>query len=232
MTVISLDSLSKVYRAAVPVTALDGVSLAIEPAEFVAIMGASGSGKSTLMNLLGMLDRPTSGSYRFDGREVARLGDGQLAALRRERIGFVFQSFNLFARKSALDNVALPLNYAGVPRRERRQRAAQMLERVGLADRGHHRPSELSGGQQQRVAIARALVNEPSLILADEPTGNLDSRTGEEILHLLEELNGRGVTLAVVTHDERIAAHAARIVRLADGKVVSDEQIARPEEAA
>ena len=228
MTVIDLDSISKVYRAAVPVTALDGVSLNIEPGEFVAIMGASGSGKSTLMNLVGLLDRPSSGSYRFDGREVGRLGDDELATLRRQRMGFVFQSFNLFARKSALDNVALPLTYAGVPRRDRRRRAERMLERVGLADRGHHRPSELSGGQQQRVAIARALVNEPSLILADEPTGNLDSRTGEEILALLHELNERGVTLVVVTHDELIASRAARIVRLADGRVVSDEQVVRP----
>jgi putative ABC transport system ATP-binding protein len=223
VTVIALDSISKVYPAAVPVTALDGVSLTIEPGEFVAIMGASGSGKSTLMNLLGLLDRPTSGSYVFDEHEVARLSDGQLAALRRDRIGFVFQSFNLFARKSAADNVALPLTYAGVPRGERRRRAAEMLERVGLTDRGHHRPSELSGGQQQRVAIARALVNEPSLILADEPTGNLDSRTGEEILLLLQALNEHGVTLLVVTHDELIASRAARIVRLADGRVVSDE---------
>jgi len=228
VTVIDLDSISKVYRAAVPVTALDGVSLNIEPGEFVAIMGASGSGKSTLMNLVGLLDRPSSGSYRFDGREVGRLGDDELATLRRQRMGFVFQSFNLFARKSALDNVALPLTYAGVPRRDRRRRAERMLERVGLADRGHHRPSELSGGQQQRVAIARALVNEPSLILADEPTGNLDSRTGEEILALLHELNERGVTLVVVTHDELIASRAARIVRLADGRVVSDEQVVRP----
>jgi putative ABC transport system ATP-binding protein len=223
VTVIALDSISKVYPAAVPVTALDDVSLTIEPGEFVAIMGASGSGKSTLMNLLGLLDRPTSGSYVFDEHEVARLSDGQLAALRRDRIGFVFQSFNLFARKSAADNVALPLTYAGVPRGERRRRAAEMLERVGLTDRGHHRPSELSGGQQQRVAIARALVNEPSLILADEPTGNLDSRTGEEILLLLQALNEHGVTLLVVTHDELIASRAARIVRLADGRVVSDE---------
>ncbi|CAN5798873.1 ABC transporter ATP-binding protein [soil metagenome] len=223
MTVIALDSISKVYPAAVPVTALDDVSLAIQPGEFVAIMGASGSGKSTLMNLLGLLDRPTTGSYVFDDQEVARLNDGQLAALRRDRIGFVFQSFNLFARKSATDNVALPLTFAGVPRGERRRRAAEMLERVGLTDRGHHRPSELSGGQQQRVAIARALVNEPSLILADEPTGNLDSKTGEEILLLLQALNEHGVTLLVVTHDELIASRAARIVRLADGMVVSDE---------
>ncbi|HUG47288.1 MAG TPA: ABC transporter ATP-binding protein [Candidatus Limnocylindria bacterium] len=225
MSVISLESVTKVYPAAVPVTALDDVSLDVKPGEFVAIMGASGSGKSTLMNLLGLLDRPTAGSYRFDEQEVSQLGDGRLAAMRRERIGFVFQSFNLLARKSALDNVALPLTYAGVARGERRRRAEDMLERVGLADRGRHRPSELSGGQQQRVAIARALINEPSLILADEPTGNLDSRTGEEILELLAGLNERGVTLIVVTHDERIAARAARIVRLADGRVVADERV-------
>jgi ABC-type lipoprotein export system ATPase subunit len=232
MSVIALDGVSKVYPAAVPVTALDGVSVSVSPGEFVAIMGASGSGKSTLMNLIGLLDRPTSGSYRFDEREVAPLPDGHLAALRRERIGFVFQSFNLFARKSALDNVALPLTYAGVPRGERRGRAARMLERVGLADRGQHRPSELSGGEQQRVAIARALVNEPSLVLADEPTGNLDSRTGEEILTLLQSLNERGVTLLVVTHDERIASRAARIVRLADGRIISDAAVAERSRAA
>jgi ABC-type lipoprotein export system ATPase subunit len=223
--VIELKEIGKVYPAAEPVTALDDVTLAVEPGEFVAIMGASGSGKSTLMNLIGLLDRPTTGSYLFEGREVAPLSDGALAGLRRDRLGFVFQSFNLLGRKSALDNVALPLTYAGVPRGERRQRAAQMLERVGLADRGRHRPSELSGGQQQRVAIARALVNEPSLILADEPTGNLDSKTGAEIFALLQGLNERGVTLIVVTHDENIAGHAARIVRLADGRLTSDETI-------
>jgi putative ABC transport system ATP-binding protein len=225
VSVIFLDSITKVYPAAVPVTALDDVSIDVEPGEFVAIMGASGSGKSTLMNLVGLLDRPTAGSYRFDGEEVARLSDGQLARLRRERIGFVFQSFNLLGRKSALDNVALPLTFAGVGRGDRQRRAAQVLERVGLADRGHHRPAELSGGQQQRVAIARALVNNPSLILADEPTGNLDSRTGAEILALLQELNEHGVTLVVVTHDQNIASHAARIVRLADGRVTSDETV-------
>jgi putative ABC transport system ATP-binding protein len=228
VSVIFLDSITKVYTAAVPVTALDDVSIHVEPGEFVAIMGASGSGKSTLMNLVGLLDRPTAGSYRFDDEEVARLSDGQLARLRRERIGFVFQSFNLLGRKSALDNVALPLTFAGVGRADRRRRAAQMLERVGLADRGHHRPSELSGGQQQRVAIARALVNQPSLILADEPTGNLDSRTGAEILALLQELNEQSVTLVVVTHDANIANQAARIVRLADGRVTSDETVDEP----
>ena len=224
MPVIELDSVTKVYPSAVPVTALDGVSLTVEPGEFVAIMGKSGSGKSTLMNLLGLLDRPTRGRYRFDDRDVAGQSDGQLAALRRQRLGFVFQSFNLFPRKSALDNVALPLTYAGVGRDERRRRASEMLERVGVADRARHRPAELSGGQQQRVAIARALVNEPAVILADEPTGNLDSRTGEEILVLLADLNERGVTLLVVTHEDVVARRASRIVRLADGRVVADER--------
>ncbi|CAN5644407.1 ABC transporter ATP-binding protein [soil metagenome] len=224
MPVLELADISKVYPAAVPVTALDGVSLSIEAGEFVAIMGASGSGKSTLMNLLGLLDRPTAGSYLFEDRDVARLSDGELAGIRRQRLGFVFQSFNLFGRKSALDNVALPLAFAGVPRADRRRRASVMLERVGLADRAHHRPSELSGGQQQRVAIARALVNEPALILADEPTGNLDSRTGAEILEILADLNDAGVTLLVVTHDELIAARAKRIIRLSDGRVVADER--------
>ena len=224
MPVIELDSVTKVYRSTVPVTALDGVSLTVEAGEFVAIMGQSGSGKSTLMNLLGLLDRPTRGRYRFDGREMAGQSDGQLAALRRQRLGFVFQSFNLFPRKSALDNVALPLTYARVARAERRRRAFGMLERVGVADRARHRPAELSGGQQQRVAIARALVNEPAVILADEPTGNLDSRTGEEILALLADLNERGVTLLVVTHEDVVARRATRIVRLADGRVVGDER--------
>jgi len=191
-------------------------------------MGPSGSGKSTLMNVIGLLDRPSSGSYRFDGAEVGRLGDNALAAIRRSRVGFVFQSFNLFGRKSALDNVAAPLLYAGMRRGERRRRALAMLERVGLADRARHRPRELSGGQQQRVAIARALVNQPQLILADEPTGNLDQRTGEEVLGLLGALHAQGVTLLLVTHDERVAHHAQRILRLVDGQVVADEVVAEP----
>ncbi len=226
--VLELRDVRKVYPGAVPVVALDGVPLTVAAGEFVAIMGPSGSGKSTLMNLLGLLDRPTAGSYRFDGREVHTLSDGQLAAIRRERIGFVFQSFNLFPRKSALDNVALPLTYAGLPRGDRRWRAAAMLERVGLAERSHHRPNALSHGEQQRVAIARALVNSPAVILADEPTGNLDSRTAEEILTLLQALNARGVTLLVVTHDEWVAHHAGRIIRLADGRLVADERIEAP----
>ncbi len=226
MPVLQLQSIAKVYPAAVPVRALDGVSLSIEGGEFVAIMGASGSGKSTLMNLLGLLDRPTEGSYHFEGRAVAKLSDGELARIRRERLGFVFQSFNLFSRKSALDNVALPLMFAGTVRGDRRRRAREMLVRVGLADRADHRPSQLSGGQQQRVAIARALVNEPALILADEPTGNLDSRTGAEILEILRSLNETGVTLLVVTHDELVASLARRIIRLSDGLVVADEVVA------
>jgi putative ABC transport system ATP-binding protein len=226
MPVLELANIRKVYPSAVPVVALDEVSLDVDAGEFVAVMGASGSGKSTLMNLLGLLDRPTEGAFRFEGREVARLSDGDLARVRRERLGFVFQSFNLFARKSALDNVALPLTFAGVGRGDRRQRAREMLERVGLADRADHRPSELSGGQQQRVAIARALVNEPALILADEPTGNLDSRTGAEILAILNGLNETGVTLMVVTHDERVASLARRVIKLSDGRVVADERSA------
>ena len=230
--VLELRDVRKVYPGAVPVVALDGLSLSVAAGEFMAIMGPSGSGKSTLMNLLGLLDRPTAGSYAFDGREVHALSDGQLAALRRGRIGFVFQSFNLFPRKSALDNVGLPLTYAGTPRGERRRRAAHMLERVGLAARSHHHPKALSGGEQQRVAVARALVNEPAVILADEPTGNLDSRTGEEILGLLQALNARGVTLLIVTHDERVAHHAGRIIRLADGRLVADERVDDPLRAA
>jgi ABC-type lipoprotein export system ATPase subunit len=230
--VLELSDVRTAYPGAVPVVALDGVPLRVGAGEFVAIMGPSGSGKSTLMNLLGLLDRPTAGSYRSDGREVRTLSDDQLAAIRRERIGFIFQSFNLFPRKSAVDNVALPPTFAGLPRGDRRRRAAAMLERVGLVERAHDRPAALSGGEQQRVAIARALVNEPAVILADEPTGNLDSRTGEGILGLLQALHGLGVTLLVVTHDEHIAHHAGRIIRLADGRLVADERIEAPLRAA
>ncbi len=205
------------------VPALRGVSLGIEPGDYVAITGPSGSGKSTLMHLLGGLDRPTSGRLLLGGRDVAALSAAELARLRNQVIGFVFQSFHLLTRTSALDNVGLPLIYRGVRRTERRRRAAEMLTRVGLAHRLHHRPNQLSGGEQQRVAIARALVTGPSVLLADEPTGNLDSRSGEAVLDLLEELNAeRGVALAVVTHDSAVAARARRQIRMRDGLIVPE----------
>ncbi len=204
------------------VRALDGVSFSIARGEWVAIVGQSGSGKSTLMNLLGCLDTPTSGSYRLAGADVQGLPDDALADLRNKEIGFVFQTFQLLPRASALANVELPLVYRGLPRRERRLRAEEALASVGLANRMHHRPNELSGGQRQRVAIARALVGEPSLLLADEPTGNLDSATGEEIIRLFDELNRRGHTVLLVTHEPRLAARCPRAIRLSDGHVVGD----------
>ena len=206
----------------------NGVTLGVERGEYLGIMGPSGSGKSTLMNLVGCLDTPTAGSYVLNGREVARMTDDELAAIRNQEIGFVFQTFNLLPRTSALLQVELPLVYSGLSRRDRRERAVKALEAVGLADRMNHQPNEMSGGQRQRVAIARALVNDPSILLADEPTGNLDSQTGSEIMGLFDDLNSRGNTIVLVTHEEDIAAHAHRIVRLLDGKVRDDGPNERP----
>lgn len=222
--VIALDNVTKVYdTGGVQVVALRGISLAIHQGEFVAVSGSSGSGKSTLMNLLGCLDRPTSGTYRLDGQDISRLSKSELAHLRNRKLGFVFQGFNLLKRQTALENVALPLVYAQVSGRRRRQRALALLEIVGLADRAHHLPNQLSGGQQQRVAIARALVNEPEILFADEPTGNLDSATGADILAEFDRLNrDRGQTIVLVTHDPAIAAHARRQITIRDGLVAGD----------
>jgi len=221
--VISIEGVTKLYvMGEETIHALRGVSLEIRRNEYLAIMGPSGSGKSTLMNMLGCLDTPSSGKYEFSGQDVASMVDDELADIRNREIGFVFQTFNLLPRSDALRNVELPLIYAGVPRHERHERARAALESVGLGNRIHHKPNELSGGQRQRVAIARALVNRPSIILADEPTGNLDSKTGVEIMDLFEELYERGNTLIVVTHEESIARHARRIIRLHDGLIESD----------
>lgn len=224
MPLIRIQELKKSYvMGAETVHALRGVSLSIEKGEYLAIMGPSGSGKSTLMNLLGCLDSPTSGIYELNGLNVAHMDDNDLAEVRNREIGFVFQSFNLLPRSDALHNVELPMIYSGVSRSERRERAMQTLTHVGLEQRVHHRPNELSGGQRQRVAIARALVNRPSIVLADEPTGNLDSRTGEEILNLFEQLSRKGNTIIVVTHEEEVALHARRIIRIRDGLIAADE---------
>ncbi len=206
------------------VRALDGVSLRIEPGEYVSIMGPSGSGKSTLLNVLGLLDRPTSGTYLLEGRDTTRLSDDELAAARRERIGFVFQFFHLVPRLSAEQNVELPLVLAQIPPRERKERAGAMLDRLGLADRRHHRPDQLSGGQRQRVAIARAAVTRPAVLLADEPTGNLDRASAHGIVAVLEQLNAEGLTLAVVTHDPDLGGRARRHIRLVDGRVAEDQR--------
>jgi len=224
MNLIEVADLVKDYELGDTVVhALDGVTLAIGAGEFVAVMGPSGSGKSTFMNVIGCLDRPTRGAYRLAGEDVAAMDADQLAAIRNRRIGFVFQQFNLLARTSALENVELPLMYAGLPAGERHRRAAARLAQVGLGDRSGNLPSQLSGGQQQRVAIARALVNDPALILADEPTGALDSRTSLEIMALLQQLNRAGITIVVVTHEHDIAAYAGRLISFRDGRVLSDE---------
>ena len=224
---IELTDLRKVYvMGEEEVAALAGVSLSIDRGEHLAVIGPSGSGKSSLMNILGGLDRPSSGTYRFDGEDVGSFDDNDLASFRRRRIGFVFQSFQLLPRLSALQNVELPMIYAGMAPAERRVRAAELLERVGLASRMGHRPTQLSGGQQQRVAIARALANSPDLLLADEPTGALDTQTGQEVLALFKQLNRDGLTLILVTHDLEVAAAARRQVAFRDGLIVSDQQVA------
>ncbi len=228
--VIQIEGVTKEYKMGDEIVrALRGVDLSIFRNEYVAIMGPSGSGKSTMMNLLGCLDTPTSGKYEFNRKDVATMEDDELAEIRNKEIGFVFQTFNLLPRSSALQNVELPLVYAGVPNEERRRRALAALESVGLGDRVHHKPNELSGGQRQRVAIARALVNSPSIILADEPTGNLDTKTSVEIMNIFETLYEQGNTIIVVTHEEDIARHARRIVRLRDGLIESDRLISEVE---
>ena len=226
---IDLQEVTKIYQMGEQeVRALAGVSVTVYPNEYVAVMGPSGSGKSTMMNVIGCLDTPTSGIYLLNGEDVGHMTDDELAEIRNREIGFVFQTFNLLPRVNCLQNVELPLIYAGTTRRQRHERAVETLTSVGLGDRIDHKPNELSGGQRQRVAVARALVNRPSLILADEPTGNLDTKTGEEIMHLFEQLYRRGNTLVVVTHEDEIARHARRIIRLRDGLVESDVRVEHP----
>ncbi len=223
--IIKIQGIKKYYKVGnQEVKALDGVDLTIYKNEYVAIMGPSGSGKSTMMNILGCLDSPTGGSYILNGTDVSKMGDNELAVVRNKEIGFIFQSFNLLPRYTALDNVALPLIYAGESRRNRDERAKESLMSVDLGDRMHHKPNELSGGQRQRVAVARALINKPSIILADEPTGNLDSKTSIDIMKLFDEIHSHGNTIIVVTHEEDIAKHAQRIIRLRDGQIESDAQ--------
>ena len=217
---IELENITKIYRMGrVEVPALRGVTLSIAKGEMVAIIGASGSGKSTLLNIIGCLDRPTSGRYIFDGADVSRLNDNQLAEMRNKKFGFVFQEYNLLSRATALSNVELPLTYGGV--RRKRERTLEAFERVGLRERADHKPTELSGGEQQRVALARALVNNPALILADEPTGNLDSKTGAEVISIFRQLNQEGITVVIITHETDIASQAQRIIRVHDGEIIS-----------
>ena len=226
MTLISLKRIYKIYNVGgEEVRALDGIDLDINENEYLAIMGPSGSGKSTLMNMVGCLDTPTSGIYEFEGEMVQVMDDSQLASIRNRKIGFVFQTFNLLPKATAQHNVEIPLVYANIRKRQRVEMASKALESVGLSDRSHHRPNELSGGQRQRVAIARALVNNPSIILADEPTGNLDSKSGHEIMNILDELHNRGNTIILVTHEDDIAQHAHRVIRLFDGKITEDEEL-------
>lgn len=221
--VVEMHDITKVYgQGEAEVRAVDGISLTVEPGEYVAIMGASGSGKSTVMNIIGALDVATSGTYKIDGVDIGDLDDDALSLVRNRRIGFIFQAFNLIPRMSAASNVELPLMYRGVRRSERRRRALDALAKVGLADRSHHQPNELSGGQQQRVAVARALAMEPSLMLADEPTGNLDSRSTADVLDLLDEIHTEGKTIVIITHEDDVAERAGRVVTLRDGKVESD----------
>ena len=226
MTLISLKSIYKIYNVGgEEVRALDGIDLDINENEYLAIMGPSGSGKSTLMNMVGCLDTPTSGIYEFEGEMVQVMDDSQLASIRNRKIGFVFQTFNLLPKATAQHNVEIPLVYANIRKRQRVEMASKALESVGLSDRSHHRPNELSGGQRQRVAIARALVNNPSIILADEPTGNLDSKSGHEIMNILDDLHQNGNTIILVTHEDDIAQHAHRVIRLLDGEITEDLKI-------
>ena len=226
MALISLKKIYKIYSVGgEEVRALDGIDLDIQENEYLAIMGPSGSGKSTLMNMIGCLDTPTSGLYEFEGEMVQVMDDSQLASIRNRKIGFVFQTFNLLPKATAQHNVEIPLVYANIRKSQRIEMASKALESVGLSDRSHHRPNELSGGQRQRVAIARALVNDPSIILADEPTGNLDSKSGHEIMNILDELHKRGNTIILVTHEDEIAQHAHRVIRLFDGKITEDIEL-------
>jgi putative ABC transport system ATP-binding protein len=230
--IIEIENLYKIYRnGSLEVTALRDVSFSVQEREFLAVMGQSGSGKSTLMNILGCLDSLSAGKYRLDGEDVSELAGKKLAAIRNRKIGFVFQSYNLLPRLNALQNVELPMIYAGIRSKKRKAAALEALDKVGLTDRVHHKPAELSGGQKQRVAIARALVNQPSILLADEPTGNLDSRSGEEIMEIFQRLNKEGVTIVMVTHEPGIANHTNRIVAFKDGRIIKDEPVLEPIQA-